>query len=226
MSLQTRNAWIGYAIALATIILVCSFIRISYADAPKPSKEDYQNLQDIKDNQKILEKNRAAHEAFLQAKGWNEAEVRELNKNGWNVDWERMELVPFNQQARLEVDLDKLSKAVAVAETSGCTDGTARSRNNCHGIMCWPKTGRTPCYFPNHSASHAAFKKLWAKPTMPYKGQIPDIELAKIYSGNDHPDTWLCNVHRSYYDIQIPDCHAYLRETFGQQYAVHFGATI
>lgn len=65
------------------------------ADEPTPSPADYQNLDDIKSNQKILEKNREAYEAFLKAKSWNEAEVRELNKNGWNVDWSSMKLVPF-----------------------------------------------------------------------------------------------------------------------------------
>lgn len=214
---------------LITAIVIVSMaslfaLMLKPASANGPSKSDYQNLQDIIDNQEILEENREAHEKFMQAKQWNEAEVRALNDAGWNVDWHTMQLVPLTKPVTLEVDLDKLSKAVAVAETSGCTDGTARSRNNCHGIMCWPKTGRTPCYFPSHAASHAAFKKLWAKPTMPYKGQLPDIRLAKIYSGNDHPDTWLCNVHRSYFDIQIPDCHAYLQKTFGQQYAVHFGS--
>lgn len=218
----------GFLLALLMVVLV-AFIGASLADAetPKPSKEDYQNLEDIKDNQKIIEKNRAAHEAFMQAKGWNEEEVRQLNANGWNVNWETMTLVPFNRSATGEqANLDKLARAVAVAETSGCSDGTAVSRNNCHGIMCWPKTGREPCWFKSHGESFAAFKKVWTKKTLPYGGRVPDIELARVYTGNDNPDTWLCNVHRSYYDIQIPDCHAYLRETFKDQYAAHFGGTI
>lgn len=65
------------------------------ADEPTPSKADYQNLEDIKSNQKVLEKNREAYNRFMEAKLWNEEEVRQLNANGWNVDWETMELVPL-----------------------------------------------------------------------------------------------------------------------------------
>lgn len=92
------------------------------------------------------------------------------------------------------LDLDKLSKAVAVAETGGCKDGTAKKRNNCHGIMCWPQGKRTPCYFKSQAESHKRFKEIWAKS---YK-RFPDYNLAKKYTGNDHTETWLRNVTIAY----------------------------
>lgn len=93
---DTQTAATGVLVSFA-IIIACSLLASSFARAEeiRPSKEDYQNLEDIKSNQKILEKNRKAYETFLQAKRWNEEEVRQLNANGWNVDWETMELVPF-----------------------------------------------------------------------------------------------------------------------------------
>lgn len=89
-----------------------------------------------------------------------------------------------------KLDLDKLSKAVACAETSCGKDGTAVHRNNLHGIMCWPNGVRTPCYFKNPAASHAAFKRIWAKSY----GRFPDKALATKWTGNDHPDDWLRTV--------------------------------
>jgi hypothetical protein len=61
----------------------------------QPTPEDYANLEDIKANQKVLEETREAHERFMQAKAWNEAEVAELGKNGWTPNWETMELERF-----------------------------------------------------------------------------------------------------------------------------------
>lgn len=139
---------------------------------------------------------------------------------------------PLHPAAKAEgaqplADLDRLAKAVAVAETSGCTDGTALKRNNCHGIMCWDKEGvRYPCYFPSHAASFTTFKKTWTKPTLPYQGKFPDIALASTYTGADHTDTWLCNVYRSYYGVTIKtddDCHAILKRKHPDQYAKFFG---
>lgn len=106
----------------------------------------------------------------------------------------------IEKQAQPEVqslgyDLDKLSRAVAFAETSGCKDGTARKRNNCHGIMCWPNGKRTPCTFASHEASHARFKEIWTKSYKAY----PTKALAKKWTGNDHPDRWLAAVNQYYY---------------------------
>lgn len=117
--------------------------------------------------------------------------------------------LPFGDTDRTKYDLDKLSQAVAVAETGGCTDGTALNRRNCHGIMGWKYVDR-PCgggvpgickqlvrfprYFKSFDASHAEFKRIWAKS---YKA-FPDIALANKYTGKDRTANWLRNVCSAY----------------------------
>jgi len=113
-------------------------------------------------------------------------------------------------------NLDRLSYAVSCAETSCGKDGTALRRRNLHGIMCFKKDGtRYPCYFDSAADSHAAFKKLWSKPTGYYKGQMPDLRLATTWvcgprtptgkacgiNGVDDPKNWLKNVQYAYYSL-------------------------
>lgn len=94
-----------------------------------------------------------------------------------------------------DLDLDKLSHAVAFAETGHCKDGTAIKRNNCFGIMQWDKKGnRSPRYFKTQEEGFEAFKLIWKKS---YK-KFPDINLAIKWTGNDSPKTWLKNVTTYY----------------------------
>lgn len=94
----------------------------------------------------------------------------------------------------LSYDLDKLSRAVAFAETGGCKDGTAIKRKNCHGIMQWTNGKRSAKYFASFEESHTAFKKIWMKSYKSY----PTRALAKKWTGNDHPDRWLAAVNQYY----------------------------
>ena len=93
-----------------------------------------------------------------------------------------------------DYDLDKLANAVATAETGLCKDGTARKRNNCHGIMQWHKGIRSPRHFKTTEDSFIAFKEIWAKS---YK-RYPDISLARKWTGNDHAQRWLNTVNQYY----------------------------
>lgn len=95
------------------------------------------------------------------------------------------------------LDLDKLARAVAVAETSGCTQGSGRSRNNCFGIMHWPGGKRTLISYPSKEASFEHFKDIWSRL---YK-RFPDRALAAKWTGNDHPDRWLATVEHVYYSL-------------------------
>lgn len=90
-------------------------------------------------------------------------------------------------------DIDKLARAVAFAETSSCTKGTALTHNNCHGIR---RNGQFVKY-PNekHKTSFDDFKELWQK----YYGGFPTIDMANKYSGNDKPDLWIKAVSQFYY---------------------------
>lgn len=98
----------------------------------------------------------------------------------------------------MPVNYDKLCKAIAVAETSGCTDGTAIKRKNCHGIMAWDKDGnRFPRYFKSHDDSQKMCIEIWKRS---YK-KFPDIALAKKWTGNDKSNTWLSIVTQKYYSL-------------------------
>ena len=94
------------------------------------------------------------------------------------------------------LDLDKLAYAVSMAETGGCKDGTALKRHNCFGIMQWDKKGlRSPKWYNTKEESFADFKRIWSKS---YK-RFPDLALARKWTGNDNPATWLKNVKHYYY---------------------------
>lgn len=191
MSNDTRKALAGFLAALAIVVAVCLAIRVVQAEGPP--KDVLHKVELIKQNQEIIKKNRKAYEEFMSAKERNVMYVKGMEQEGWSMNWATLDPIPLSPQA--SVDLDKLSKAVAVAETSGCTDGTAIKRNNCQGIMCWDKKGnRSPCYFKSQAASHEAFKKIWAKS---YK-VFPDRALAVKWTGDDHADTWLAHVITSY----------------------------
>lgn len=109
-----------------------------------------------------------------------------------------------------KVDLDKLSYAVAVMETSNFTDGTGRKRLNGHGLMkFWVDSEgvrhREPMTFKSKAESHATFKRVWSNPKSYYKGQLPDLRLATTWvcgpkhptgepcghNGVDDPNNWL-----------------------------------
>ncbi len=88
----------------------------------------------------------------------------------------------------LSVDLDKLSMAVAMTETHNCADTRGSALfNNCFGIK---KNGQF-MHFQTPQQSHDYFKQLWVNG---YGGTFPSYRAAQIYSGNDHPTTWLKNV--------------------------------
>ena len=84
------------------------------------------------------------------------------------------------------IDLDRLAYCVAIAETGDCTRGIGPRTNNCHGVM---KAGK-PVYFASKQESYDRFKEIWQKGY----GGYPTLEQAQVYTGNDHPETWLSNV--------------------------------
>lgn len=95
-------------------------------------------------------------------------------------------------------DLDKLAKAVAIAETGDCTKGYGKTKNNCHGIMAWTKTGRRYAKtYESKEASYKDFKRIWSD----HYGSFPDYKMARRWTGNDHTGTWLANVKYSYNNL-------------------------
>ena len=68
-----------------------------------------------------------------------------------------------------DFDLDRLARAVAMAETNNCTKGYGKEYSNCFGIRngntapC-PKIGRNKmCIYEKPEDSYIAFKKIWQR---------------------------------------------------------------
>lgn len=92
------------------------------------------------------------------------------------------------------VDLDRLAYAVAVAETSNCTTGTGRSKNNCHGIFGVTNGQYGPRTFQTTDQSFEEFKRLWITK---YGDRFPTLQDAQRYSGGPG-DSWLTRVTIAY----------------------------
>jgi len=99
-------------------------------------------------------------------------------------------------------DLNRLARAIAIAETSNCTAGVGKSRNNCFGI----KGGGSFKVYNSPDESYADFKNLWVSR---YGNAYPSLRAATTYvcggswpTGVDcpggSPSHWLARVGRSY----------------------------
>jgi len=96
------------------------------------------------------------------------------------------------------LDMDRLARAVASAESSGCRSPVALRTNNCHGITLHGEYVQ----FSSTAESFSMFKRIWAKS---YK-TFPDHALAARYSSEGAADEWLCNVESVY--LSLPHlCH-------------------
>lgn len=96
-------------------------------------------------------------------------------------------------------DLEKLAVAIATAETSNCTKGTALTHNNCFGIKrnntCTVGTPRGSfVQFSSHEESFQCFRQIWTKWYRAY----PNYTLAHKWTGGDRVNTWLNNVGATY----------------------------
>lgn len=98
-------------------------------------------------------------------------------------------------------DLDKLAKAVAIAETGNCTKWYGKEYNNCFGIKngntapC-PKIGRSKmCIYEKPEDSYEAFKIIWGK----WYKWPPNLRTARRWTWNDNATRWLSHVNLHYY---------------------------
>lgn len=87
-------------------------------------------------------------------------------------------------------DLDKLAYAVAWHETHDCALGSGVTHNNCFGI----KPNGKFRWYATKEESYSDFKRIWRA----YYGKFPTVALARKYSGNDRPQTWIKNVSEVY----------------------------
>ena len=109
--------------------------------------------------------------------------------------------VASSQAVKGTLKLDKLAKAVSVAETGGCLKGSALSVKNCFGIMEWDARGRRFLKtFKSHQASFTEFKRIWGT----YYKKFPNQALANIWVNGDPKLTtegsrqWLLTVIQIY----------------------------
>lgn len=91
-------------------------------------------------------------------------------------------------------DVDRLVRAIGMHETRGCTIGSGKSHNNAGGVMTWHRGFREFKYYESCEDSYKDMARIWST----YYGRMPDLRLAKKYSGNDRPTAWLNNVTNFY----------------------------
>ena len=108
------------------------------------------------------------------------------------------------KELKTDIDLDRLAKAVAMAETNNCTKGYWKSYNNCFGIKngntapC-PKIGKSKmCIYENPEDSYEAFKKIWSK----WYKTHPNLNSAQRWTGHDNAVRWLSHVNLHYNKLQ------------------------
>ena len=70
----------AYFLSAIIVTIVCMFA-LSRAEAQerKPSKQDIEHLENIKENQR----------GILERETWNQSEVDALNANSWVVQWSK-----------------------------------------------------------------------------------------------------------------------------------------
>jgi hypothetical protein len=94
---------------------------------------------------------------------------------------------PKKKLVAKNVDLDRLAVAVSYAETSGCTAGTALSKNNCHGIFGFQNGKYGALTFNSTDESFEQFKEVWMRS---YGDRFPTLEDAKRYTSGPG-ERWL-----------------------------------
>jgi len=113
---------------------------------------------------------------------------------------EKKQEKPKEVKIDISFDLDKLAKAVAMAETGNCTKGYGKTYSNCFWIKSGktapcPKVGKNKmCIYEKPEDSYEAFKVIWAKW---YKWH-PNLVSAQRWTGHDNAVRWLSHVNHHY----------------------------
>jgi len=94
------------------------------------------------------------------------------------------------------VDMDKLARAVAFAESGNCTKWDWVEKNNCFWIMQWDSEWQRELKeYSTKEESFEDFKKLWKEKYW----WMPDLKKAIRYTWNERPHEWLWIVNKYYY---------------------------
>lgn len=113
---------------------------------------------------------------------------------------EKQQEKPKETKVDISFDLDKLAKAVAIAETGNCTKGYGKTYSNCF----WIKSGKTApcpkvwknkmCIYEKPEDSYKAFKIIWSK----WYRTHPNLVSAQRWTGHDNAVRWLSHVNLYY----------------------------
>lgn len=147
-------------------------------------------LQDsLQDLQSKWQNNQQAHDKTLQQiQREHSKKQRELETEANEIrtalcEAGKLEYCPEAQKAK-NVNIVKLARAVAEAETSNCTAGVGRTLNNCFGMR---NNGKFLSY-ASKEESYRAFMDMWLRV---YGDTFPTRSIASRYTANDTPDRWL-----------------------------------
>lgn len=139
---------------------------------------------------------------------WHNSQVQAIQKdtielNNIYIDQTIMDIKPAPKEPiKIDVgntkiynlDLVKLTRSVAHAETGNGTRGHGAAINNICGIMHWPNGVRKPVvyktYMDGFNACYSLIKRKYQDYTI--KG------MASLWTGNDNAHTWANNVEYWY----------------------------
>ena len=118
---------------------------------------------------------------------------------------EPVKVVKPQEQPKIDsYDIDRLARAVAMAETGNCTKGYGKEYRNCFWIRNWntapcPKIGKNRmCIYEKPEDSYIAFKKIWSK----WYAWKPNLKMAQRWTGHDNAVRWLSHVNHFYDKLQ------------------------
>lgn len=203
-------------IATITIALILFIVAILIAcvavDAATPREFEYQPktpakqaMYEQKEYEKCLAEKELAQAKLEDVTNNVEIEV-DLNemKQKRNIDClEIMTKEPAMPKVKseVEVDIDKLARAVGWHETHDCQLGYGEMYNNCVGLKngsiapCEKIGNNNMCIYDDPEQSYEAFKAVWLRG---YGDRLPTPRDASVYSGNDDPTSWRKNVLQHY----------------------------
>ena len=92
--MKTDNPLKVALLTLAIVVGAC-MVGIALAESKGPPETVVNNEDPIAEYQKIIEKNRPAHEAFEAAKAAQAELERQNNALGWRTEWSTLKPVPI-----------------------------------------------------------------------------------------------------------------------------------
>lgn len=92
------------------------------------------------------------------------------------------------------VNLDRIVWAISMHETKGCTIGSGKTHYNPGGVMTWATGERQFKRYANCEEGYEDMKRIWST----HYGGLPDLKMAKKWSGNDRAEAWLRNFYHYY----------------------------